>query len=70
MLQTGAICEALVRLVGKVVGRVEVNWNAVLTLLTVSTELWPQSDSACHTLISGMARADLWESDQEAFVFC
>ena len=27
LLQTGAICEELVRLVGKVVGRVEVNWT-------------------------------------------
>ena len=34
---TGAIFEALVRLVGKVVGRVEVNWKAVVILLTIST---------------------------------
>jgi hypothetical protein len=34
---TGAICEALVMLVGKVVVRVEVNWKAVVILLTIST---------------------------------
>ena len=53
MLQAGAICEALVRLVGKVVGRVEVNWKAVVILLTISTELRPQSDTVCYTLVSG-----------------
>jgi len=68
LLQTGASSEELVRLVGRVVERVEVNWKAVLTLLTISTELLPQSDTDWHTLISGMVRTGLEESDQEAFI--
>ena len=50
------------------VGRVEVNWKAVLTLMTISTELSPQSDLTWHSLISGMARTVLEDSDQEAFL--
>ena len=41
LLQTQASCEELVKLVGRVVERVEVNWKAVLVLVTISTELSP-----------------------------
>ena len=68
LLQTQASCEELVKLVGRMVGRVEVNWKAVLTLVTISTELSPQSDTAWLSLISGMVRTGLEESDQEAFL--
>ena len=68
LLQTQASCLELVKLCGRVVGRVEVNWKAVLTLMTISTELSPQSDLTWHSLISGMARTVLEESDQEAFL--
>ena len=60
MLQTQASCLELVKLFGRVVGRVEVNWKAVLTLMTISTELSPQSDLTWHSLISGMARTLCW----------
>ena len=68
LLQAQASCDELVKLVGRVVGRVEVNWKAVLTLVTISTELSPHSDTAWHSLISGMVRTGLEESDQEAFL--
>jgi hypothetical protein len=68
LLQTGTSSEELVRLVGRVVERVGVNWKAVLTLLTISTELLPHSDTYWHTLIYGMVRTGLEESDQEAFI--
>ena len=68
MMQTQASCEELVKLVGRVVERVEVIWKAVLALVTISTELSPQSDTAWHSLISGMVRTGLEESDQEAFL--
>ena len=41
MIQTQASCEELVKLVGRVVERVEVIWKAVLALVTISTELSP-----------------------------
>ena len=53
LLQTGTSSDELVRLVD----RVEVNWKTVLTLLTISTELLPQSDTYPHTYLawSGLA---------------
>ena len=68
LVQTEDGCEKLVKLVGRVVGRVEVNWKAVLYLLTISTELVPHADTAWHSLTSNMVRTGLEESDQESFL--
>ena len=59
MMPTQASFEELVKLVGMVVEGVEVNWKAVSALVTISTELSSQSDTAWHSLISGMVRIGL-----------
>ena len=59
MMPTQASFEELVKLVGMVVEGVEVNWKAVSALVTISTELSSQSDTAWHLLISGMVRIGL-----------
>merc|ERR1719228_952417 len=68
LIQTGMRCEELVRLVGRVVSKVEVNWKALLALVTISLELQPQFDAAWYKLTGDMIKEGLEESDQESFL--